>query len=156
MICNSHEQQPLVLFVLQRRNTIPSPLVPHAFPPPGHKVGRMNNLHTVLGTNNCSVRCRVKVTLSHGRGLPVHGAAPWLGHPSVQTMCTHRANQYQLRGKARPNTRFQCSFRKKIFYAHSYDHCHWKCYQSKGVLGKVCFRRSLPGPWVTCAQREEQ
>lgn len=64
----------------------------------------MSNLHTVLGTNNCSVWCRVKVTLSHGRGLLVHGAAhtPWLSHPSAQTMCTHRANQYQPRGKARP------------------------------------------------------
>lgn len=50
---------------------------------------------------------------SHVNGLPVRKAKhiiPCSVIQVLQIMRTHRANQYQLNLKARPNTRFQCLF----------------------------------------------
>lgn len=86
VIWNSHEQQPLVLFVLQRRNTTASPLVAHAFPPPGHKGGRMSR---AIFTHSAGYKQLLRSvqsagdTMSHGwTAWPWSSKAPWLGHPS--------------------------------------------------------------------------
>lgn len=134
-----------MFFVLQRRNTIPSPPVAHASPHPGHKVGRMTRGIFTHSAGDKQLLCSVQSagdTGSHGDGLPGHGAAqaPWLGHPSVANHVYSQSQPVSTTGKSQTQYEVPMFFQLKDLLFPQFWSLPLEMLSKQGCAGKGLFQ----------------